>query len=242
MGERITSSRDFCANFQSNEEWRIVNQGRTLGTIPLINAFGVGSIVGFAGRRWRVTAVDDRAKVVDVIAHPAGRIPKFERISGEPVHDRLSQEMLQVFAAQDVPKYLDVTAQQCLLDGRSAFRRLGLVSNFFLQGEKDVHTMTWRGSTINSVLAVLLTSTGIACETFDVGVTVTGTSLNDCRDVLASIGECPPIAELGQFVENLAVEKFDEFVPTDLLRQHWVARHAHLAQEVTRLMHKLSPP
>lgn len=240
MGERITASRDFYANFQSNEEWRVANQGRTLGTIPLINAFGVGSIIGFAGRRWRVTAVDDRAKVVEVIAHPAGRIPKFDRISGEPVHDRLAQEMLRVFAADDVPEYLDAAAKRCLLEGRVAFDRLGLGSNALLQGDKDVHILTWRGSTINSVLAVLLTSTGIACETIDVGVTVTGASLEDARDVLASIGECPPIAELGPFVENLAVEKFDEFVPSELLRQHWVLRHAHLQTEISELLTTLA--
>lgn len=240
MGERITASRDFYANFQSNEEWRIVNQGRALGTIPLINAFGIGSIVGFAGRRWRVTAVDDRAKVVEVIAHPAGRIPKFDRISGEHVHDRLAQEMLRVFDADDVPEYLDATAKRCLLEGRAAFRRMGLGSNAFLQGDKDVHVLTWRGSTINSVLAVLLTSTGIACETFDVGVTVTGASLDDTRDVLASIGECPPIAELAAFVENLAVEKFDEFVPSELLREHWVVRHAHLQTEISEVLTTLA--
>jgi ATP-dependent Lhr-like helicase len=240
MGELITASRDFYANFQSNEEWRIATQGRTLGTIPLINAFGIGSIIGFAGRRWRVTAVDDRAKVVDVIAHPAGRIPKFDRISGEPVHDRLAREMLLVFAAEDVPEYLDATARQCLLEGRAAFRRMGVGNNAFLQGDKDVHVLTWRGSTINSVLAVLLTSTGIACETFDVGVTVTGASLEDTRDVLATIGKCPPVAELGPFVENLASEKFDEFVPSELLRNHWVVRHAHLAPEITELIQTLT--
>jgi ATP-dependent helicase Lhr and Lhr-like helicase len=236
MGERITASRDFYANFQSNEEWRVANQGRTLGTIPLINAFGVGSIIGFAGRRWRVTAVDDRAKVVEVTAHPTGRIPKFDRVSGEPLHDRLAQEMLLVFADDDVPKYLDATAQQCLLEGRDAFRRLRLASNSFLQGDNDVHILTWCGSAINSVLAAILTSAGIACETFDVGVTVTGATLEDTRDVLAAIGECPPIDVLGQFVENLAVEKFDEFVPTELLRRHWVARHAHLTDKITDLL------
>lgn len=240
MGERITASRDFYANFQSNEEWRIVNQGRTLGTIPLINAFGIGSIVGFAGRRWRVTAVDDRAKVVEVIAHPAGRIPKFDRISGEPVHDRLAQEMLRVFAAEEVPEYLDATARQCLFEGRVAFRRMDVGSNAFLQGDKDVHVLTWRGSTINSVLAVLLTSTGISCETFDVGVTITGASLEDTRDVLASIGECPPIADLGPFVENLVNEKFDEFVPSELLRQHWVVRHAHLQTKISEVLTRLA--
>jgi hypothetical protein len=100
--------------------------------------------------------------------------------------------------------------------------------------------LTWRGSTINSVLAVLLTSTGIACETFDVGVTVTGASLDDTRDVLASIGGCPPIAELGPFVENLVIEKFDEFVPTELMRQNWVFRHEGLRSEVSKVIQNLS--
>jgi len=240
MGERITASRDFYANFQSNEEWRVSNQGRTLGTIPLINAFGVGSIIGFAGRRWRVTAVDDRAKVVEVVAHPAGRIPKFDRVSGEPVHDRLAQEMFRVFAADDVPEYLDSTAKGCLVESRAAFRQMGLASNAFLQGDKDVHILTWRGSTINSLLAVLLTSTGIECEAFDVGVTVTGASLEDTRDVLASLGECPPIAELVVFVKNIVVEKFDEFVPSELLRQHWVVRHAHLQTEISEVLTTLA--
>ena len=239
LGERITASRDFYANFQSNEEWRIVNQGRALGTIPLINAFGVGSIVGFAGRRWQVTVVDDRAKVVEVVAHPAGRIPKFDRLSSEAIHDRLAQEMLLVLTSDELPQYVDDTARKCLSEGRAAFDRLALCSNAFLQGDKDIHLLTWRGSKLNSVLAVLLNSTGVECKSFDVGVTVTGASLEDVHDVLASIGECPPIEALAPFVENLMMEKFDEFVPADLLRQHWVARHANIAPEITALIPSL---
>ncbi|HMU23070.1 MAG TPA: helicase-related protein, partial [Sphingorhabdus sp.] len=239
MGEKLVSSRDFYANFQSNEEWRVVNQGRALGTIPLINAFGVGSIIGFAGRRWRVSAVDDRAKVVEVLAHPAGRIPKFDRVSGEPVSDRLAQEMRLVFLADDVPSYVDPAAAKCLAEGQAAFRKYNLHRTAFLQAQKDVHVLTWQGSAINAVLAVLLTSTGIACETFDVGLSVTNASLEDVSDVLASIGECPPMDQLSQFVENLALEKFDEYVPHKLLRQSWATRHDHLASDVTRLIQKL---
>ena len=123
----------------------------------------------------------------------------------------------------------------CLLESRAAFRRMRPGSSAFLQGDDDVHVLTWRGSTVNSLLAVLLPSTAIACETFGVGVTVTGASLEDTRDVLASIGECPPIAELAAFVDNLVVEKFDEFVPSERLRQHWVVRRAHLQIEISEV-------
>jgi len=58
--------------------------------------------------------------------------------------------------------------------------------------------------------------------------------------VLASIGECRPIAELAAFLENLVVEKFDEFVPSALLRQHWVARHVHLQTEISEVLTTLA--
>jgi ATP-dependent helicase Lhr and Lhr-like helicase len=240
MGEKIVSSRDFYANFQSNEEWRVVNQGRALGTIPLINAFGLGSIIGFAGRRWRVAAVDDRAKVVEVVSHPAGRIPKFDRVSGEPVSDRLAQEIRLVFLSDDVPSYVDPAAAKCLAEGRTAFRNYDLHRTAFLQAQKDVHVLTWQGSAINAVLAILLTSTGIACETFDVGLSITSASLEDVRNVLAAIGECPPMDQLAQFVENLNNEKFDPFVPQALLKENWAVRHNHLAPDVTLLIRNLS--
>ena len=49
-----------------------------------------------------------------------------------------------------------------------------------------------------------------------------------------------PIADLAAFVENLVVEKFDEFVPSELLRQHWVVRHAHLQTEISEVLTTLA--
>jgi len=239
MGERLVDSRDFYANFQSNEEWRVVHHGRALGTIPLINAFGIGSIIGFAGRRWRVSAVDDRAKLVEVVAHQAGRVPKFDRQSNEIIHDRLAAEMRAVFTDEHHPNYLDDVAAVCLREGRKAFQRLNLASTRFLPSGNNVHIVTWRGSAINAVLAILLHSTGIECETFTVGVTAIGVTPEDASDVLASIGECPAMDELGRFVKNLAVEKYDKFIPDDLLRAGWVQRNAHLQKEISALLAEL---
>ncbi|TGV93760.1 DEAD/DEAH box helicase, partial [Mesorhizobium sp. M2D.F.Ca.ET.145.01.1.1] len=51
VGERLTSARDFYAIFPTDEEWRLVSGGRTLGTIPISNAVGVGAVISFAGQR-----------------------------------------------------------------------------------------------------------------------------------------------------------------------------------------------
>lgn len=240
LGEILTGGRDFYANFTSSEEWRIVHQGRTLGSLPLINAFGAGHIIGFAGRRWRVTSVDDRAKVVEVTVHPAGRVPQFEGMSNESIHDRLANEMLAVFMNDETPAFLDQTAAELLEQGRAAFHQQQLHKNRFFAAGADTHILTWRGSAINAVLAILLISTGMRCETFDVGVTVIDVPREDIRGVLAAIGTCPSMTELSQYIDNLVVEKYDEYVSETLLRENWARRNNHLQTQITDLIITLS--
>lgn len=239
-GEKLTASRDFYANFSTDDEWRLVNSGRTLGTLPIVNALVVGSIIGFAGRRWRATGVDDKAKVVEVVPHNTGRVPKFDRLGQEPIHDRLAAEMLAVLLSNDLPDYLDENAKELLAAGRSTFAQLGLQNSHFIDAGSATHVLTWRGTSTNSLLAVLLTSMGFACETFDVGVTLTGCPIDDAFDVIASIEGCPPIEDLGRFVENLVVEKYDAYVPEDLLRRLWIRRHEPLREPMSRLIRKVA--
>ena len=81
---------------------------------------------------------------------------------------------------------------------------------------------------------------GFACETFDVGITLTGCPMDDAFDVIASLDGCPPIEDLGRFVENLVVEKYDSYVPEDLLRRLWVRRHEPLREPMTKLIRELA--
>ena len=126
------------------------------------------------------------------------------------------------------------------LGGRSAFAQLGLQNARFIDAGSATHLLTWRGTSANSLLAVLLTSMGFACETFDVGITLTGCSIDDASDVIASIDGCPPIEDLGRFVENLVVEKYDVYVPEDLLRRGWIRRHEPLRESMNQLIGQLS--
>ncbi len=122
QGERLTASRDFYAIFSTDDEWRLVSAGRTLGTIPISNPVGVGVVIAFAGRRWRIEAVDDRSKVLEVVHHRSGKIPKFDNVMNEPVHDRLSAEMRAVLQDTSVPGFLDGEAKGYLSEGRAAYR------------------------------------------------------------------------------------------------------------------------
>ena len=218
-GEQLVQSRDFYAVFSKDDEWRLVSGGGTLGTVPLTNVLGVGSLIGFAGRRWRVEAVDDRAKVLDVVPHRSGRLPRFDRPSNEPLHDVVSMTMRDVLADRDEPAFLDVAAKESLVQGRAPFGELGLASGNLVRSGNDTHLLTWHGTAVNSLLAILLISAGLEAEVHDVGVTAVGTSPSELRSLLSTLDVCPPIDDLAKFVVGLRTAKLDEFIDEDLLRR-----------------------
>jgi ATP-dependent Lhr-like helicase len=242
-GEALTQARDFYAIFQTDEEWRLVSAGRVLGTIPIINAVGVGSMVIFAGRRWRVATVDDRGKVLDVVAHATARIPMFDNSSGEPLHDRLVAEMMFVYQDTDQPSYLDQAAADLLAEGRAAFRDLALGTTRLVPFGRSTHVLLWRGTAMNSVFAIALAAAGLKAAAHDLGVIVADATPDEVASALRQIatGQPPPSAAgLAQFVGNLRIGKFDDHVPETLLRRLWGRANEQVVQEITAVARRIS--
>ena len=241
VGEIVTGKRDFYAIFQSDEEWRLTVGGRTLGTIPIANAVNVGTLLAFAGQRWRVTAVDDRSKVLEVEHHRSARIPKFESLGVELLHDRLAAEMLAVYHDDDVPAYLDQEARHFLDEGRMAFQDMDLGNVRFLQVGNDVHVLLWRGTAMNTVFAMALKASGLECQEHDIGITVADVGIDEVKAIVSRIAEMPSMNadDIAQFVENLRVAKYDDLVPEPLLRRMWARSHAEYAAQVKSLAQSL---
>ncbi|WIA54148.1 DEAD/DEAH box helicase [Sphingobium sp. WTD-1] len=238
-GEELVQARDFYAVFKTDEEWRLISSGRTLGTVPLTNVLGIGSLVGFAGRRWRVEAVDDRAKVLDVVPHRSGKLPRFDRPANEQLHDRVTATMLEVLSDHEVPAYLDATGKEFLLQGRIAFRELGLDRRALLPAARDTHVITWRGTAVNSVLSIVLMSAGIEVAVHDVGVTAVDVTPEQLASVLRQAGDCPPMEDLSDFVAGLRTAKLDDFVDEALLRRLWATRNERYRDDVTHVLENL---
>lgn len=235
-GERLVQGRDFYAVFSTDEEWRLVSGGRTLGTLPLTNVLGVGSLVGFAGRRWRVEAVDDRAKVLDVVSHRSGKLPRFDRPSNEPLHDLMSATIREVLSDNDDPAYLDPASREFLRQGRAMFAGLGLDNGNLVRAGNDTHLFTWHGTAVNGLLAILLLSAGMEAEVHDVGVTAVGTAPAELRSVMAALGGCPPLEDLAGHVVGLRSAKLDEFIDEHLLRRMWCHRSVRHRDAVTAIL------
>lgn len=226
LGERLTSDREFYAIFDTDEEWSLRHGARPIGQIPISNVLFVGSILAFAGRRWRVIAVDDRAKVLNVEPHRSGRLPLFERQAVEPLGDRLAQEMRAVYLAQDLPAYADPAATALLQEGRDAFAAFDLSRRAVLADGPDTHVLLWRGGEMNGVMAVALLAMGAETEVHDLGVTLTNTTTDHARVLLETVAtRAPSKADLSSFVVNLSEAKFDAYAPQAVLRRLWERRH-----------------
>lgn len=242
VGERVTSARDFYAVFASDDEWKLVTGGRALGTIPPSNAVVVGTLLAFAGRRWRITAVDDTAKVLEVEFHPSGKLPKFESLGYEVLHDRLTAEMREVLRAADMPGYLDANAVPLLEEGRSTYRRLGLDTERFVAAGEDTHVFLWRGTALSTLVGVVLNAKGFQNTVHDLGVTVAKVSPDEIRAILRKMAPeaAMTATEMSAYVHSLRVAKFDDMVPEPLLRRLWARRHERFEEPLSTLLAELT--
>ena len=76
-GERLLEHYSFYSAFTTPEEYRLVAEGRTLGTLPIEVPLPIDSYLIYAGKRWRIVAVDDGKRVIDLLPARGGKAPLF---------------------------------------------------------------------------------------------------------------------------------------------------------------------
>lgn len=217
-GERQVNHYSFYAAFQSPEEFRLVSEGKPLGTLPVGFPLTEGMLIIFAGRRWRIEAIDDRAKVIEVVKASGGRPPRFSGGKAE-VADEVRRRMREVYISDDIPAYLDRAARELLQEGRDNFRRNSLHSSAIVSVlDRETHLVVWRGDRVMSTLAVALASLGVQADRRDMVLTVDcdATTLAAAIRSLAGSGR-PPAEELARHVRTKMVQKWDAVLDEGLL-------------------------
>lgn len=214
-GERIVEHYSFYAVFQTAEEYRLLWDGRELGTLPVDNVLIPGMLLIFSGRRWRVVEVDDRDRVISVMPSKGGAPPIFGGDPGD-IHDEVVSRMIEIFEDNISPVYLDRAAAELLDEGRRAYRQIGLdEARGISQGPASWVVATRKGTVITTTLALALQTEGFEVEMHDGFLEVSGEdgnlsgTLNKLRDSLVSFA-LPPKA-------NLSFEKFHPYLSHDLL-------------------------
>lgn len=235
VGDRIVNHYSFYAAFASDDEFRIVSRGETLGTLPVTQMLVRGQRILFGGRTWLVEAVDEATKTIHVVPGKGGAPPLFNGGGGR-VHTRVRQRMRELYAGSGAVPFLDATAQRFLEEGREAFRTLALQDRVLLDQGSQVLLVTWLGDSANEALACLLTARGIHASMNRLGVEVTqsGRSLEEIESVLRAIGTepCPSADDLLKTATNLTRQKWDALLSPHLLHETYASSNLDLDEAI----------
>ncbi len=218
-GERITETHDFYAVFATPEEYRVVHGTRTLGTKPMDRTVAPGQTMIFAGRRWRIVEVDDRARVVSVKPAKKALPPAF---GGDwaGVHDRIVETMRTILASAETNyAYLDASAAKLLADARAAWAELALATTPVLASGNGVLLFPWVGTRKLETLALALMARGFIASADGHVIEVDDARPEAVAEVLAEMAaSTPPDPQaIVDRVSKPVRAKFDHFLPKALM-------------------------
>lgn len=235
VGERLVNHYSFYAAFASDEEFRIVCQGRSLGTLPVAQLVTVGQRILFAGTTWQVDAVEQAHRTIHVSSAAGGVPPLFSGGAGR-THTRVRQRMREVLQGQDYPAYLDEVARRFLEEARRFYLERDLVNTEILDQGGEWMLLTWLGDAANEAVACLLRRQGLQACAAGPGVEVRkGTrQMEDLKCALAdaALDESPSAEQLLADVVNLEREKWDWALAPPLLRQTYASLYLELPEAI----------
>jgi ATP-dependent Lhr-like helicase len=217
-GERIVNHYSFYTAFVTPEEYQLVSAGTELGTLPISHPLSDGSYIIFAGQRWRVVSVDVERRIVDLQPSPAGRAPRFSG-GGADVHDRVRQEMREIYRSTEVPPFLDDEARTLLHEGRDAYGRYELERTPLVEYGRNVALFCWAGDRVMDTLVVQLRDRDLPIERDGIAIVVNDISnaaLIPHLRALAAQGPADGV-QLAMSIANKSTEKDHIFLNEELL-------------------------
>lgn len=224
-GERELEDWAFLAAFESPEVFRVLAQGREIGTIDAGSTIVPGTGLVLAGRRWRVIAVHESTSEVEVVADVAGGTPRFPGTGAARVHDRVRAMMEELYLGDVVPPYLDEGGKRLLAEGRSMFAQLGLHERDVVGwGQRSV-IFPWRGDRVLDTLRVALHHAGIETDRDGPAIVARAPEEVVLRVLERLAGSRPPDPlDLAATVPDKREEKWDSVLSSRLLDQAYAAR------------------
>ena len=225
-GERVTGNYKFYAVFQENIEYKVHSGSEQLGTI--VKPPPAGDKIAIAGRVWIVDEVDHKRR--EVYCTPVkGLIPAyFGDVAGD-IHTKILERMKKALAEERVYPYLLRHAQGRLRDARSTFLRAGMGETPLIPlGGKMWALFPWLGSYAFLALERFLK---IRCakrlglkglnpaRPYYMQFTMDASAEEFYRVTKEEAKKDFDPPELLYPKENPVFEKYDEYVPEELIRK-----------------------
>lgn len=246
-GERVTNNFKFYAVFQENEEYSVHAESEELGTI--VKPPPLGEKIAIAGHVWVVEEIDRRRRQV-YVHQVKGRIPAyFGDVAGD-IHPKVLQQMRKILAEERQFPYLMKNAAARLSEMRAMAQAAGLPDKQLINlGAKTYCLFPWTGSYAFLALERFLRlkcASRLGLKNFDsvrpyyIQFSM-DVSEGEFYQILAeeAAKDFDPLDLL--YPEEVPVfDKYDEYLPDDLVRKEFAYSVLDLAEmrraigEITR--------
>ncbi|TPG74052.1 DEAD/DEAH box helicase [Pseudomonas mandelii] len=223
VGERLINHYEFYSAFTSDEEFRLVCDGKALGSVPVSRPLTKDQRIIFGGRRWQVRDVDLQAKVIIVTAARGGAPPQFDGL-GAMVHDTVREEMRTVLADTSPCLFIDRGAQELLDEARKTFVSLGLGERYIIESGGKCYLISWLGDHANDALRLLLNHIGLSCDNAGLAIEIDA-DISRTQGALEDVGrlDAGDLDSILANVENMLREKWDWALPESLLMKSFAS-------------------
>ncbi len=232
QGERIVRNFKFYATFPDTEDYAVQDGNTLVGTI--VQPPEEGQCFSLAGRTWLVLEVNRKSKTVYVQPTVGSVVVPRQGRGDSTIHTRVLQRMRQALLEDTCYPYLQPKAQQRLNRIRRTVQQEGLETDFVLPLEGNAAVVfPWMGAIAFRTLERYLTWVCkealelrriIAVAPYYFIVQLGKSTVEQLRYEISSIREQRLQLEnlLGE-EEVPQLQKYDEFIPADLLRQAFMA-------------------
>lgn len=228
QGEQLVNHYTFYAVFKTPEEFRVIFGSKTLGSLPVDSLVMQGQHIVFGGQRWTVLEVDSEKKIIHVEASKGGKPPRFGG-DGMSIHDIVRQEMFSIYCKGDyrIPvnnhkiDFIDRPAKTLFEEGCNFFQKNELMTHSLIQEGTSVFIFTWMGDKVVNTISALLLQHGFEAGAFAGVIEVENATLKSiisCLQHLVELG-LPSESELAKLVPEKQIEKYDDYLPEQLLTE-----------------------
>lgn len=163
-GEKVVNSRDFYSVFKTEENFKVVNAGNTIGEIPFSPQIIEDENILLSAKIWKIKFVDHKAKRIEVVPTKDGKKPMFFG-GGATIHQRIREKMLEILYSKTDHDFLDQAScdeAEILRKDFSVFNIQNLQTDRpLLSAEKHLQLFTFTGTRINRTIQLLLNISGI---------------------------------------------------------------------------------
>lgn len=158
-GEKVVNSREFYSVFKTEENFKVVNAGNTIGEIPFSPQIIEDENILLSAKIWKIKFVDHKAKKIEVIPAKDGKKPMFFG-GGAVVHQKIREKMFEVLYSKTEYDFLDAPSFdeiEMMRKDFAVFDIKGLQSERpLLTTEKHLQLFTFTGTRINRTIQLLL--------------------------------------------------------------------------------------